>query len=136
MELPTFRSFAIPSLLMFLIGWGGLAFVVFFAVPLVWLRWGFFILIILALTGTVMPVVYFFHRRFPSEPPAEPNVIVRQSVWFGVYGATLAWLQLGDLVTVYVILGLAGGLLAIEYFLRLRETARWKPPIVDDDSTS
>lgn len=136
MELPSFRSFAIPSLLMFLLGWGGLALVVYISLPFVWLRWGFFILLILALTGTVLPIVYFFHRRFPSEPPSESHVIVRQSVWFGVYGATLAWLQLGRLVTVYVILGLAGGLLAIEYFIRLRESARWKPPIVDDDSTS
>ncbi len=31
-------------------------------------------------------------------------MIVRQAIWFGVYGATLAWLQLGRLVTVYVIL--------------------------------
>lgn len=134
MELPTFRSFAIPSLLMILAGWGGLALVVFFALPYVWYRWGFFILLTLALSGTVMPIVYFFHRRFPTEPPAESHVIVRQSVWFGVYVATLAWLQLGRLVTVYVILGLAGGLLAIEYFLRLRESARWKPPILDDDT--
>lgn len=133
MEFPSFRSFAIPALLMFLIGWGGLALVLYLSLPFVWLRWGFFILLILALTGTVLPIVYFFHRRFPSEPPAESNVIIRQAVWFGVYGATLAWLQLGRLVTVYVILGLAGGLLAIEYLIRLRESARWKPPIVDDD---
>lgn len=131
-----FRSFAIPSLLLFLIGWGGLSAMLYFSVPLVWFRWGFFVLLILALTGTVLPIVYFFHRRFPTDPPAEPNVIVRQAVWFGVYGATLAWLQLGRLVTVYVILGLAGGLIAIEYFIRLRERARWKPPVVSDDQSS
>ncbi len=131
-----FRSFAVSSLLLFLIGWGGLSAVLYFSVPIVWFRWGFFALLILALTGTVLPVVYFFHRRFPGDPPAEANVIVRQAVWFGVYGATLAWLQLGRLVTVYVILGLAGGLIAIEYFIRLRERARWKPPIVSDDQPS
>lgn len=109
---------------------------VYLAVPLVWFRWGFFALLILALTGTVLPIVYFFHRRFPDQPPADASVIIRQSVWFGVYGATLAWLQLGRLVTVYVILGLAGGLFAIEYFIRLRERSRWKPPALDDDSTS
>jgi hypothetical protein len=131
-----FRPFAISSLFLILVGWGGLALVVYLAVPLVWFRWGFFALLILALTGTVLPIVYFFHRRFPDQPPADASVIIRQSVWFGVYGATLAWLQLGRLVTVYVILGLAGGLFAIEYFIRLRERSRWKPPALDDDSTS
>ena len=135
-QTPGFRPFGISSLILIAIGWGGLFFVVYFAGPFVWFRWGFFALLILAVTGTVLPVVYFFHRRFPESPPAESNVIVRQSVWFGVYGATLAWLQLGRLVTVYVILGLAGGLLAIEYFIRLRERSRWKPPVLDDDSAS
>lgn len=136
MQTPGFRPFGISSLLLILIGWGGLFAVVYFAGPLVWFRWGFFALLILAMTGTVLPIIYFFHRRFPESPPAESNVIVRQSVWFGVYGATLAWLQLGGLVTVYVILGLAGGLAAIEYFIRLRERSRWKPPVLDDDSAS
>ena len=136
MESYSFKSFAIPSLLLIIFGWAGLLAIVNLTLPFVWFRWGFFILVIAAITGTMLPIVYFFHRRFPSGPPAEPNVIVRQSMWFGVYGATLAWLQLGRLVTVYVILGLAAGLIAIEYFTRLREKARWKPPITSDDQPS
>ena len=136
MESYNFRSIAIPSLLLIILGWGGLFAIVNLTLPFVWYRWGFFILVIAAITGTMLPVVYFFHRRFPSGPPAEPNVIIRQAMWFGVYGATLAWLQLGRLVTVYVILGLAGGLIAIEYFTRLREKSRWKPPITSDDQPS
>jgi hypothetical protein len=34
------------------------------------------------------------------------------------------------------VLGLAGGLAAIEYFTRLRENAHWKPPVTDDDQPS
>jgi hypothetical protein len=113
-----------------LIGWGGLAALLIYALPFVWARWGFFVLGIMALTGTALPIVYFLHRRFPSGPPPEPHVIVRQALWVGIYGATLAWLQLGRLVTLYVILGLAGGLFAVEYFIRLREMARWRPPEV------
>jgi hypothetical protein len=128
-----FRPFAIASFYLALVGWGGLLAVIYLALPLVWYRWGFFVLLLLALTGSALPFVYFFHWRFPAERPAESSVIVRQAVWFGVYGVTLAWLQLGRLVTVYVILGLAGGLIAIEYFLRLRERARWTPPVMDDD---
>jgi hypothetical protein len=88
----------------------------------------------MALTGTALPIVFFLHRRFPSDPPAEANVVLRQALWVGVYGATLAWLQLGRLVTLYVILGLAGGLIAVEYFIRLREKAHWKPPEFHDDT--
>ena len=58
------------------------------------------------------------------------------SMWVGVYGATLAWLQLGRLVTLYVILGLAGGLIAAEYFIRIREKANRRPPVIHDDNPS
>jgi hypothetical protein len=131
-----FKPFGLTSFLLMIVGWGGLYLLVNQTLPFVWPRWGFFALVLMALTGTAMPIVYFFHRRFPSEKPAESNVIVRQALWFGVYGATLAWLQLGRLVTVYVILGLAAGLAAIEYFTRLREKAHWKPPIPSDDQPS
>ena len=126
----TFRNYLFSTLALILIGWGGIAALFYYSLPFVWARWGFFVLGIMALTGTALPVVYFFHRRFPTEPPAEPNVIVRQALWVGVYAATLAWLQLGRLVTLYVILGLAGGLIAIEYFIRLREKANRTPPVI------
>lgn len=122
--------------MLMIVGWTGLYFLIKYTLPYVWQRWGFFVLAMMAITGMLLPIVYFFHRRFPSEPPAGANVIVRQAMWFGVYGATLAWLQLGRLVTVYVILGLAGGLAAIEYFTRLREKAHWKPPVSTDDQSS
>ncbi|MEP0807587.1 MAG: hypothetical protein HRF47_19080 [Chloroflexota bacterium] len=128
-----FKPFGISALLLVLVGWGGLYYLITQTLPFVWSRWGFFVLTLLALTGAALPVVYFFHKRFPDEKPVEANVIVRQALWFGVYGATLAWLQLGRLVTVYVILALAGGLIAIEYFIRLREKSRWKPPAHEDE---
>ena len=135
-EQLNFKPFGLSALVLLILGWGGLYLLVTQTLPHVWPRWGFFALMLMALTGTALPIVYFFHRRFPSGPPAEPNVIIRQAMWFGVYAATLAWLQLGRLVTVYVILGLAGGLIAIEYFTRLREKSRWKPPITSDDQPS
>jgi hypothetical protein len=132
----TFRNYLFSTLVLILVGWGGIAALFYFSLPFVWARWGFFVLGIMALTGTALPVVYFFHRRFPTEPLAESNVIVRQALWVGVYAATLAWLQLGRLVTLYVILGLAGGLIAIEYFIRLREKANRTPPTISDDNPS
>jgi len=128
-----FRSFGITALVLVVIGWGGLYYIITQTLPYVWSRWGFFVLTLLALTGTVLPIVYFFHKRFRNEVPTAANVVVRQAIWFGVYGATLAWLQLGRLVTVYVILALAGGLIAIEYFIRLREKSHWKPPAHENE---
>lgn len=122
-----------------IIGWGGLALLIFVfqEPPLVWARWGFFALWFIALTGTALPVTYFLNLRFPSKPPAESNAIVRQAMWVGFYGATLAWFQLGQLITLWVWMGLAGGLIAIESLIRWRERVRWRPPTLDSQlSTS
>ncbi len=132
---PSFRQYLSSALILMIIGWGGLALLIFAfnAPPLVWARWGFFVLWCMALTGTALPISYFLNLRFPSDPPAESNAIVRQALWVGVYGATLIWLQLGHLVTLWVWVGLGGGLIAIEYLIRLRERARWRPPVTDDE---
>ena len=131
-----FKSFGIPALILIIIGWGGLFIIITQTLPYVWARWGFFVFIFMGLTGIALPIVYFLHQRFPSEPPAESNVIMRQSFWVGAYGATLSWLQLGRLVTLNVMLGLAGGLIAAEYFIRLREKANRRPPVINDDDSS
>jgi hypothetical protein len=128
-ETPSFRPFIFPSIFLILVGWGGVAALVYFTEPLVWPRWAFFALLFLALTGTSLPIIYFFHLRFPSEPPAGSRVIVRQAQWVGVYGLVLLWLRWGELLTLWLTLGLAGGLLAIEWLIRLRERARWNPPV-------
>ena len=132
----TFRDYLPSTLALIFIGVGGLAAIFYFSPPLVWARWGFYVLGIMALTGISLPIVYFLHLRFPSDPPAESNVLIRQALWVGVYGATLSWLQLGRLVSLYVILGLAGGLIAVEYFLRMREKANRRPPVITDDDSA
>lgn len=130
---PSFRQYLRSSLFLIFIGWGGLVLMIFVfnEPPLVWARWGFFSLWFIALTGTALPIMYLLNQRFVSDPSVEPQVIVRQALWVGVFGATLAWLQLGHLVTLWVWLGLACGLTAIEYLIRLRERAHWKPPTPD-----
>jgi hypothetical protein len=131
-----FRAYLPSTIALFVLGWGGLFLVLYFSLPFVWSRWAFFLFGILALTGTALPIVYFFHKRFPGREPARSNVILRQSIWVGIYFASLAWLQLGRLVTLYVILGLAGGIIAAEYFIRVREMANRRPPIIPDDDSA
>lgn len=135
-ESPKFKPFGLSALALAIIGWGGLYFIITITLPFVWSRWGFFVLLLMALTGTTLPIVFYLHQRFPEDPPADANVLIRQAMWVGVYGATIAWLQLGRLVTLYVILGLAGGLIAAEYFIRIREKSNRRPPNIHDDYTS
>jgi hypothetical protein len=83
----------------------------------------------IALSGTALPIVYLLNVRFPSDPPSEPGSIVRQALWIGVYGSVVAWLQLGHVMAFWIWIGLAGGLITVEYLIRLRERASWRPPV-------
>lgn len=129
---PSFRPYLTPTLTLALIGWAGLYFLFNYTLPTLLPRWAFFFLTTLALSGTALPIIYFFHRRFSQKiPPA--NVITRQALWVGIYGATLAWLQLGKVANFSIVIGLAIGLIAIETLIRLREKAQWTPPEIDHD---
>jgi hypothetical protein len=109
-------------------GWGSALLAVLAFPPTVWARWLLFFGGTLGLVGLALPAAWFLNLRFPSEPPAGPAVILRQAIWVGVYGALLAWLQQARLVSLWSGVGLAGGLIAIEYLIRMRERARWTPP--------
>lgn len=122
-EKPTYRPYLIPTLILVLGGWGGLAWLLNYSLPTLWPRWSFFALLIIAGTGTALPLAYWVNRLF-ANPPAEPQEIVRQSVWVGFYLALIAWLQIGRFLTFTIGLWLALGLIAIEYLLRLRVTSQ------------
>jgi hypothetical protein len=123
------RAFLPAAFILALAGWSGLAALIIYTLPTVGPRWLFFFLSVLALTGTALPFVAFLNRRFPSAPPPRPGVVLRQALWVGVYGATLAWLQIGRVLTPSLALLLAAGLILIEWLLRLRERAQWKPVV-------
>lgn len=124
---PPVRTFIPAAIILAVLGWGGLYFLVSLTIPTVGPRWLFFFLSVLALTGTGLPVIAFLNQRFPTNPPVSAGVIVREAIWVGIYFPTLAWLQLGQVLTPALSLLLAVGLLAIELLLRLRERSQWKP---------
>ena len=128
----TFKSYLPVNLFMLILGWGGVGWLIFFTLPTVWQRWGFFLLFTVALTATALPITYYLNLRFPSKPLATQTIILRQAIWLGVYGSTLAWLQLDGLVSIWTIVGLGLGLIMIEYLIRLRERSRWQPSINDE----
>ena len=110
-----------------LLGWGGFLAVVFYTEPSGGTRWALFFTGVLALTGTALPGVAYLNRRFPSMPPPTPGIILRQAIWAGIYLPTLAWLQIGRVLSPFLALLLGVGLVLIEFLLRLRERAQWKP---------
>ena len=121
------RSYLPLAIILTVTGWLGLILVLRYTVPPLGPRWLFFFLGVLALTGPALPIVYFLNKRFPSDPPVEDMVILRQALWVGVFGSTVAWLQLGRVLTTALALILAGVFVLIEFLLRLFERSRWNP---------
>ena len=124
---PPVSSFIPAAIILAIIGWGGLYALLNFTLPTVIPQWLFFFLSVLALTGTALPVVAFLNHRFPTAPSVSSGVIIREAIWVGIYFPTLAWLQLGGVLTPALILLLAIGFLSIEILLRLRERSQWTP---------
>jgi hypothetical protein len=110
-----------------LTGWMGLWAVTEFTEPNGGTRWLLFFAMVLALTGTILPGMAYLNRRFPSIPPPDSLVILRQALWVGIYIPTLAWLQIGRVLTPALALLLAIGLILIEWLLRMRERSQWRP---------
>ena len=130
---PTFRPYLTATLTMFSLGWVGLYLLISFTLPTLGPRWAFFFCATLALTGTALPIIYFINRRFNTKNFPAANIIIRQALWIGIYGATLAWMQLGRVATLNLAAGMAFGFVLIEVLIRMREKAQWTPPEIDHD---
>lgn len=126
-KLPSFWSFLWISLVLSVIGWGGLVLLVFMSLPTLGPRWLFFFLFTLAFSGLAMPVAYFLNRRFPSDPPVDGSVVLREGMWCGVFFSLLAWLQMGRVLTPGLAFVLAMGLVLVEFLLRLSERSQYSP---------
>lgn len=124
---PSTTFYLLLSLFLALLGWGGLAAIIFLALPTLGPRWLFFFLGVVAITGTALPVTYFLNRRFQGDRAAEPYVVIREAIWVGIFGTAIAWLQLGRMLSNTVVLVLALVFILIEGVLRMRERARWRP---------
>jgi hypothetical protein len=121
-----YRGFYMASFVLAVGGWVGLYYLVGGMVPSPGPRWLFFVVGLMAVTGTAAPFIWYLNRRF-SRRPAPAGVLIRQSLWVGLFTATCAWLQLARTLNWATALLLAAGLAGIEWFLRLRERARWDP---------
>lgn len=114
------------ALIMALGGWLGLFQLVNIALPRIGGElWLFFVLLQVAVTGTVLPVVRYFNVRFtPFYFPIPPSgVIVRQSVWIGLFVVICAWLQIPRALSLPLAIFVALVFIVVEVFLRTRELA-------------
>lgn len=123
---PDHIGLLLASVLMMLIGWGGLYQLTTTALPRIGGElWLFFMLLQIAVTGTSLPFVRFLNVRFTSlmddVPPS--GVVVRQSVWIGFFVITCAWLQIPRALSVPLAIFVALVFVVVEIFLRTRELA-------------
>ena len=120
---PDYAGVLFAALLMIIVGWYGLYTLVTTQIPRVGQRWLFFVLLHIAVTGTVMPFVRYLNIRLTpiTRPLPSGGVIVRQSVWIGIFVVTCAWLQIPRVLTVPIMFFLALAFGVIEVFLRSRE---------------
>ncbi len=120
-------SILITSIVLNLVGWVGLILLLNFSLPTLGPRWLFFLLLTIAISGLSLPILFFLHYRFPTNPPAGMNVFIREALFVSIFVDMLAWLQLGRVLTSLRAFLVAAGLTAIEFFIRLRERSKFKP---------
>ncbi|MBT3391128.1 MAG: hypothetical protein HN413_12040 [Chloroflexi bacterium] len=121
-------GFYIPAAIILSIGgWGGLLAVIYYTLPTLGPRWLFFFLLVLGVSGLVLPISAYLNRRFPSKPPATVFTVIREALLVAFFAAALIWLQIGRVLTpaLVILFGLSIG--GVELLIRLRERSRWNP---------
>jgi len=120
---PDYIGMSIAALIMMIGAWAGLYYLVTTEIPRVGQRWLFFVLVQIAVASTIMPFLRYINVRLTPLTRAVPpsGVIIRQSVWFGLYAVMCLWLQIPRVLTVPIMFFLALAFVVIELFLRSRE---------------
>ena len=113
----------VAGVVMMVAGWFGIYQLVTTTLPRVGQRWTFFLLLELAITGTVLPFVRYLNVRFtPIDADLPPGgVLVRQSIWIGLFVVMCAWLQMPRVLNLPIAFFLGLVFIVIEVFLRSRE---------------
>ncbi len=114
----------LASLAMLGVGGIGLATLITIALPRIGAElWLYFLFIHLVVTGFSLPIVRFINMRFiplTAEPPSG-GVLVRQSIWIGLFVVIGVWLQILRVLSVATLVLLALVFVVLEVFLQMRE---------------
>lgn len=124
--LPPFGRIFLASLILALLGGGGLLFIILFMEPTLGPRWLFFFFLTQFSAGIALPSAYIIQRRLATQF-VPPNVLIREALFFAIFVDLVAWLQLGRIITNLIIFILAAGFILLEVFLRMAEKATFKP---------
>lgn len=126
---PSFKSVLPLALGLGVPGWIGLVYLMTRTIPDLGNRWLFFIAVVVAITGTAVPIVAYLNRVFVPLGPANFEIVVRESTMLGVYAGILLWLNKGQVLSIGLAIILAVGLVLIELLLRLRYRSQWHPEL-------
>ena len=118
----------VAALIVAMTGWTGMIYLVACTLPRAFPYWLFFVCLFMATTGTALPFVRFLNIRFSRRgvPPIPGGVLLRQSIWVGLFATACAWLQIPRVLNWAIAFFLALSLVVIELFLRLRERAQYR----------
>ena len=130
--VPNFGKIFLTSLVLMVLGAGGLIFIVFFSEPTLGPRLLFFFFLTIGTTGLALPFSYIIQRRLAKQY-VPVSVLLREAILFGIFVDLLTWLQLGRILSNLMILILAGGFFLLEFFLRMAEKATFQPESQDDE---
>ncbi len=80
--------------------------------------------IMVAVTGLVLPLVYYLNKRLrPPEWTPSYLLVLRQAMWVGLWVAFCVWLQMNRTLGLAVILLVAAVLIIFEVLLQVRTRA-------------
>lgn len=127
-QLPRIKSYIPLIAILVFIGLGGLFILFNMTQPTVGPRWIFFFMVVMGVTGLALPAVVFLYHRFPSGHVPSQQVIVRQSLWAGIFVALMIWLSLGQVFNLGVAVIVMAGITLLEIALRFGERSLWRRP--------
>jgi hypothetical protein len=88
----------------------------------------FYFMLVMGVTGLALPAVVYLYQRFPSGHIPAQGVIVRQSLWAGIFAALMIWLRQGQVLTLGVAVIVLVGITLLEVALRIGERSLWRRP--------
>jgi len=125
--LPSFRKILLTGIILGVAGIGGVLFLFYFTKPTLEFRWLFFFLSLTGLSGVSLPLLSMMHQRFSEPDSVNESTLLREAIMIGLFGNLIAWLQIGDMLTLALFFLLLAGGVTIEYLIRLTEKTTWRP---------
>ena len=127
-QMPPYGAAVTTAIILSAIGWVGLILLFLLTVPTLGPRWLLFFLVTLAFSGMALPFIHYLHRRFPGKQAVTSVVMIREALLVGAFADLILWLQFGKVLNFALAILIAACIIAIEFFVRMREKNRWTPP--------